>query len=112
MAHEIVAHKCVRFYRDRHGGVPFEDWLNHMKDPHTRHRINTHIDRIRLGNLGDWKAVGGGVLELRMDFGPGYRLYIGQEGKEVIVLLIGGDKQSQTKDIRKAQEYWEDYRSK
>jgi len=63
---------------------------------------------VELGNLGDVGPVGGGVSELRFHFGPGYRIYFGQEGTQIIVLLLGGDKGSQTKDIRLAQEYWAD----
>jgi len=67
---------------------------------------------VRLGNLGDCKFVGGGVYELRVDFGAGYRIYFGQEGKEIILLLLGGLKQSQVKDIRQAQEFLMEYRSR
>ena len=68
--------------------------------------------RVRLGNLGDCRSVGNGVFELRIDFGSGFRVYFGQEGNDVVVLLCGGDKGSQEKDIHKAKEYWSDYRSR
>jgi putative addiction module killer protein len=66
--------------------------------------------RFEAGNLGDHKSVGGGVWEARLDFGPGYRLYFGKDGSPMILLLIGGDKASQFRDIRTAQSYWADYR--
>jgi putative addiction module killer protein len=62
-----------------------------------------------MGNLGDQKDVGGGVCEARLDFGPGYRLYFGRSGREVVLLLTGGDKKSQTKDIKRAREFWARY---
>lgn len=65
--------------------------------------------RLRLGNFGDAKSVGGGVYELRVDLGPGYRIYYGLEGIRVVVLLVGGDKATQTKDIESAKAYWADY---
>lgn len=68
------------------------------------------IDRLSLGNLGDGKPVGSGVQELRIDFGPGYRVYIGQDGARLILLLCGGDKSSQAKDIQAAHAYWADYK--
>lgn len=63
-----------------------------------------------MGNLGDHRSVGDGVFELRLDFGPGYRIYFGRIGHQVILLLTGGDKSSQTKDITKAKQYWNDYK--
>jgi len=67
---------------------------------------------VRLGNFGDCKSLGDGVFELRMTFGPGYRVYFGREGEQVIVLLCGGDKSTQDKDIGRAKAAWTDYRSK
>jgi putative addiction module killer protein len=67
------------------------------------------INRLRLGSFGDYKAVGDGVCELRIDYGPGYRVYFGRHGTEIVILLIGGDKRSQDRDIETAKEYWADY---
>ena len=67
------------------------------------------LDRIKLGNLGDYRSVAQGVFELRIDYGPGYRVYFGQVGLTIVLLLCGGDKSTQQQDIGKAQEYWRDY---
>ena len=69
------------------------------------------LERIKLGNLGDFRSVGEGVCELRIDYGPGYRIYFGQIGNIIVIILLGGDKSTQNRDIRKAIEYWRDYRS-
>jgi putative addiction module killer protein len=71
--------------------------------------VRARLNRIRLGNFGDCKSVGGGVVELRIDFGPGYRVYFGRDGRLVVVLLCGGDKRTQARDILRAREYWKEY---
>ena len=91
------------------GRTPFADWLRNLADQKTRNSIRVRIARLRLGNMGDYKSVGSGVLELRIDIGPGYRVYIGQDGSRLILLLCGGTKVSQAADIKKAQDYWADY---
>jgi putative addiction module killer protein len=68
------------------------------------------VKRIALGNFGDTKSLGDGVYELRIDIGPGYRVYYGLDGKTVVLLLSGGDKSTQIKDIKQAKEYWNDYK--
>jgi putative addiction module killer protein len=80
-----------------------------LKDARTVGIIRARLNRIRLGNFGDCKSVGAGVEELRVDFGPGYRIYYGRHGLVVVILLCGGDKSSQAKDIRTAQKYWKEY---
>ena len=72
-------------------------------------RIQARILRFETGNLGDHKDVGEGVWEARLDFGPGYRVYFGKQGEELVLLLIGGDKSSQSKDIKRAKEFWSAY---
>ncbi len=97
-------------YQTQDGKIPFREWLHSLKDMEAKARIRTRIDRLQLGNFGDCSFVGSGVSELRLHLGPGYRVYFGQDGKNIVVLICGGDKSTQKKDIRKAQEYWEDYR--
>ena len=75
-----------------------------------RAKIKIRVDRALLGNFGDHRSAGGGVMELRIDYGPGYRVYLALHGEDIIVLLCGGDKSTQEKDIAKAHEYWDDYR--
>jgi putative addiction module killer protein len=80
----------------------FIDWLTDLADVHGRARIAKRLDRIASGNLGDTRSVGGGVSELRFTFGPGYRVYFTVRGRIVVILLWGGDKQTQTRDIDRA----------
>jgi len=96
----------------QNGKSPFADWLTSLKDIKTRAIVRVRLDRLRLGNWGDCKSVGEGVQELRIDFGPGYRVYLGQDGDVVILLLCGGSKKSQSKDIEKAKQYWHDYQER
>jgi len=88
---------------------PFEEWYNSLRDNKAKNRIQLRLARIQEGNLGDYRSVGEGVFELKIDYGPGYRVYFGQIGSIIILLLCGGDKSSQDRDIRKAKEYWADY---
>ncbi len=80
----------------------FAKWFLRLRDFRARARIQARIDRLELGNAGDAKPVGEGVSEMRIDYGPGYRVYFTQRGSELIILLAGGDKSSQSKDIRRA----------
>jgi len=96
-------------YLTETGKNPFRTWLEGLKDRQARARIRVRLNRIRLGNFGDSKSVGRGVSELRIPYGPGYRVYFGRSGNSVVILLCGGDKRSQSKDIAQAQAYWTDY---
>lgn len=98
----------IIIYSDKSGNEPFSNWVKKLQDD-IRNRISSRIDRLRLGNFGDTKSVGDGVYELRFFFGSGYRVYYGLKGKEIVILLCGGDKASQKKDIKKAKEYLEDF---
>jgi putative addiction module killer protein len=100
--------KEVIFYRTQEGKEPYKDWLYSLNDRILRYRIETREHRIRYGNYGDHKHFHS-IIELRLDFGKGYRIYCGEDGHKLVILLIGGDKASQDKDIEKAREYWRDY---
>jgi putative addiction module killer protein len=89
--------------------TPFSDWLHSLRDAQAAGIVRARLNRIRLGNFGDCKSVGGGVEELRIDFGPGYRVYYGREGSFVVILLCGGDKRTQARDILTAQKHWKEY---
>ena len=80
----------------------FAQWLDGLRDLQARARVQARIERLAQGNAGDVQPVGGGVSELRINCGPGYRVYFKQRGQEVVVLLAGGDKRTQAKDIRTA----------
>lgn len=102
--------KTILTYVKEDGSAPFNDWFEALRDRKARAIIRTRINRIRLGNLGDCKSVGEGVSELRLKLGAGYRIYFGQFGDTIIILLSGGDKSSQNKDIKQAKTYWQDYK--
>jgi len=98
----------VREYLGQDGRSPFRRWLDKL-DVVARARIQARVLRFEDGNLGDHKLLGDGVWEARLVFGPGYRLYFGKAGATLILLLLGGDKGSQAKDIQQAKEYWREY---
>ena len=102
----------IDLYVLRDGKVPFERWLNGLRDRRARARIDARLARVRLGNLGETRDVGEGVHELKIDYGPGYRLYFSNTGASAVLLLCGGDKSTQDADIRKAKEYWSEYKER
>lgn len=108
MANEIT-HKNVIVYEKENGKEPFTEWLYGLQDVMGRKRILTRVSRLQQGNFGDCEPVGEGVSELRLFFGAGYRVYFGEHGNQIIVLLCGGDKGSQSKDIKQAKIYWQEY---
>ncbi len=100
----------VRHYLNEKGEPLFTHWLENLKDRQARAKIKVRIDRLRLGNFGDCRSVGNGVSELKIDFGPGYRVYFGKDGENLVILLLGGNKKSQAKDIQNAKKYWNQYK--
>lgn len=102
----------VLLYVTRDDDCPFAIWLDALRDRQARARIRKRVDRLERGNLGDCKPVGQGVLELRIDYGPGYRVYCAKAGARVLLLICGGDKSTQTQDIFIAQQYWVDYQQR
>ena len=102
----------IREYVSLNGKVPFVEWIGKLRDNRARIRIRIHLDRVLLGNPGDHKSLGHGLYEMRIHYGPGYRVYYGQEGNQLILLLCGGSKSTQRSDIKLATRYWQDYRSR
>ncbi len=102
----------IRRYRTAGGREPFTDWVSGLRDRQAQARILVRLERLELGNLGDCKPVGAGVSELRIDWGPGYRVYFGRDAQTVIVLICGGDKRKQDADIKKAVELWHEYENR
>ena len=100
----------LRHYVAASGKCPFAEWLYSLSDRNAAARVQIRLERLRLGNFGDARSLGKGLSELRIDIGPGYRVYFMVEGRSVVMLLCGGDKSTQQKDIRRAREYLTDYR--
>ena len=102
----------IEIYETTTGKRPFEIWLEGLKEIHTKARISIQLDRLRLGNFGDCKTLQEGVSELRIHYGSGIRIYYGKIGNRIVLLLCGGDKGSQDRDINKAKKYLKDYQSR
>jgi putative addiction module killer protein len=100
---------AIRYYVKTGGRSPFADWFAEL-NAIARAKVARTLTRLEQGNLGDVKSIGGGVLECRIDFGPGYRVYFGRDGDTLIILLNGGTKKRQQRDINDAHQYWLDYR--
>jgi putative addiction module killer protein len=91
------------------GRCPFDEWLEGLRDKRTQAIISNRLIRVSQGNFGLCRKLEGGIQELKIDFGPGFRVYFAEDGDTLVVLLCGGDKSTQSKDIEKAQAYWADY---
>lgn len=102
----------IRIYQDQNQRRPYLDWLLGLRDKKTKARILRHVARMQQGNLGDHKPVGDSVMELRLHFGAGYRVYFAQDGDTIVVLLCAGAKSSQRKDIERAKAFWNDYKAR
>lgn len=111
MAKKIIS-QDVEFYTTTDGYSPYLEWYNSIDDPKMRGIIGSRVSRVRGGNWGDCKSLGSGLFELRIHVGPGYRIYFGQQGRRLVVLLWGGDKHQQLKDIHRAHGYWLDYKER
>lgn len=99
----------LRYYQTRNGRRPFAEWLAGLADRQARARIEARLAVVAAGSFGDAKAVGDGVLELRISWGPGYRVYLARVGRKDVLLLYGGDKRTQDEDIKDAKDYFEDF---
>ena len=101
--------KEIQRYITLNGKVPFTEWFESLRDINAQTKVISRLNRVAIGNLGNCRSVGEGVFELKINYGPGYRIYFGQIGNTIILLLCGGDKSTQNRDIRQAKEYWKDY---
>jgi putative addiction module killer protein len=101
----------VREYTDLHGRSPFQQWFEDL-NARAAAKVTVALTRLEQGNVSSVKGVGGGVLELRIDYGPGYRVYFGKDGAHVVILLGGGTKKRQNRDIRTAQDLWTTYKAR
>ncbi len=104
--------KELRTYQTKTGKKPFIDWLESLKDTIGRAQITNRLNRVALGYYGDCEPIGGGVYELRIHYGPGYRVYFSEQEKTIILLLVGGTKRTQKSDIKKAKQFWFEFREK
>ena len=102
----------VEYYGTETGRRPFKEWLDGLKDRVGRARIDARITRLQAGLIGKCEPVGGGVFELKDKFGPGYRIYFAEDGRDIILLLCGGNKGSQQADIETARHYWTAYQNR
>lgn len=102
----------IRHYVTRAGKAPFDDWLTQLADARAQAKIASRINRLASGNFGDCKSLRQGLCELRIDWGPGYRVYYAMIGRECALLLCGGDKRKQSSDIERALEFLRDYKER
>lgn len=102
----------VRRYQRADGVVPLTKWLAGLRDARARAKLEIRFRRVSMGIYGDVKSVGEGVLELRENIGPGYRVYLGRHGTTLVILLCGGDKRTQDADIKQAKTYWQDWKQR
>lgn len=105
-----IVGKTLKVFCLNNGKSPFIKWLSSLKDERAAAMIKSRLARIRLGNLGHTRSLGEGVQELKIDYGPGYRIYFGQIGNDLIILLCGGDKRYQNEDIKTAKKYWTQFK--
>ena len=104
-----MSEREIRKLELENGRVPFDDWFESLRDLRLQAAVDSRLARVRVGNLGDHKRVGAGVSELRVNAGPGLRIYYGEHGKQVVILLGGGDKATQTRDIHRAKQLWQQW---
>ena len=107
--HHQVIEVCE--YLDRSGRSPFGNWFDQL-EPTAAARVAVALTRIGLGNTSNVKSVGAGVVEYRIDYGPGYRIYFGRDGGTLVILLAGGSKKGHPKDVRDAKARWSDYKER
>ena len=103
-----VTPKEILIYETEDGRAPFSEWME-RQSKQVYGTIMTRLERVEMGNFGDHRSVGDGVLELRIDVGPGYRVYFGKDGERLVILLIAGTKKTQRRDIETAKQFWREY---
>ena len=101
----------IKEYVDEDGHSPFAKWFNTL-DPRAASKVTTALLRMEQGNFSNVRGVGSGVYEYVIDYGPGYRVYFGRDGEKLVILLGGGTKKRQQKDIDKVHRYWNDYKKR
>ena len=104
--------KEIRIFKTSLGQAPFTEWLYNLKDKNIYLRVRQRLDRLALGNYGDYKSVGKGLFEMRFQFGSGYRIYFGEVNDHIVLLLCAGDKGTQVKDIKLAKRYWQAFKER
>lgn len=102
----------INEYKDANGNSPYGEWLGKLRDAKAKARIMLQVDRMELGLFGDSQPVGEGLSELRIHYGPGYRVYYAKAGKRLYLVLCGGSKSTQSKDIKKVRTFWKDYQQR
>ena len=102
----------IEIYETPNGKRPFERWFKEIQEIRCRAQVRFRLERLKVGNFGDCKTIGEGVQELRIHYGPGFRIYYSKIGNTIILLLCGGEKKSQTTDINRAKEYLKEYQSR
>ena len=102
----------IRKYQLQDGKIPFDVWFNALRDKRAKAKILVRLKRVELGHIGDGKSVGEGVYELRITEGQACRIYYGHAGNEIVLLLSGGNKSTQQKDIKTAKQYWSHYNAR
>ena len=100
------------FYQILDGKIPFNEWFNSLKSEESKQIVDARMTRLQDGNLGDHKSLRGGIYELRIHFSQGFRIYFGKRGEQLVVLLVGGEKKTQEKDILRAEKYWQDFKAR
>lgn len=104
-----MIHREIKKLELQNGRVPFDEWFNSLRDRKIQAAVDARLARVRAGNPGDHKSVGAGVSELRIHMGSGVRVYYGEWNKQIVILLGGGDKSSQPRDISRAKQLWQQF---
>lgn len=103
--------RAIRAYTTEEGKSPYRKWFRGL-NPAAAIKVTTALERMEDGNFSNAKGVGAGVIEYKVDFGPGYRIYFGMDGETLVILLCGGTKKRQQDDIEAAKEMWADYKAR